>query len=783
MLPKTLCLKPNSIFLLFFLIFYQNQVFTQDKTELGMQPNDSITKSELIAMTLDELLDLEIVIGTLTPSSYTDLPVAATIIDKNMIQATPARNIIDLLEVYVPGAVFVNHWKGARFGVRGVLGDQNTSYLLLVNGINANMKTSMGPFFEIQNRDVNDIESIEIIRGPGSVTYGHGAIGGIINIKTLKTIESRKNNVGVAVNAGYRYGIIFGQYGFRRKNFSLSCYGSLSASKGEKKPQFFYIDRAHGYGYGFMGWQWGNKGLGTPAPSFYGDLWGKPQKKLQLNMAYKNNLRLWLRYSDVNFIKQQQQAAINNGYAFAGLTGKLFLSVLEFKPDISEKIKFSNKIGFTSNSNREITFYQRSGTPKDDITQRNYSYSENEVFFETLFNLNFNNKFKLALGGDIRYFSLGPEWGMQQSDFINSFPPPLKFAVYDTIHSGFYQKYGSMGIVNNIANKIAAYQFSAFAETNIRLLPSFHVILSGRLDKHEFSEYAFSPRIALVNKISATQTLKLVSQKAMRLPTFNELYVFHKYESGEAEPEVKQGIELMYNHFIHKKWYIDFSVFYNSIDQIAWLADGYPDIVGQFDLIGTEAGIRYVCKKCNGGINYAFIKQTKWAPVTEMDAFLTNIGIDSVKVPLANFGNNRVNNIPMHSIKFDYNRRLYKSLKLHVNGRLLWNFGQTDMLESFKDVHDQYGTEDTREEMENIYNTLLDYGYTKPSFTSNVAISFQPSFFYRSTFTIYAMNLLQINHIRYVNQYWEGRNNWQYPRQIGFVMEPTCISFKWLIHT
>ena len=47
-----------------------------------------------------------------------------------------------------------------------------------------NMKCSNGPIFEIHNKDLSDIERIEIVSRPGSVIYGPGAVAGIINITT-----------------------------------------------------------------------------------------------------------------------------------------------------------------------------------------------------------------------------------------------------------------------------------------------------------------------------------------------------------------------------------------------------------------------------------------------------------------------------------------------------------------------------------------------------------------------------------------------------------------------
>jgi outer membrane receptor protein involved in Fe transport len=761
------------ISLIYFLGTFPNIVVAQEK--------DSLTKNDLIRMSLEELLELDLKIGTHTPSTISDLPVSVTRIEKGDIEVTPARNILDLIEVYVPGATFVNHWLGPRIGIRGVSGDQNTSYLLLVNGINANMKTLNGPFFEIQNRDLNDIECIEIIRGPGSVTYGHGAIGGIINIKTLPKNFSEKPETGIKINTNYRYGNVYAKWGFKRNDFSLGLYGSLNRSLGEKTPHFFYIDRAHGYGYGFMGKQWGNKGLGTPAPNFYGDFRNIPQKKAQIDVRYKNSLQLYLRYTDVSFIKQQQKTTTADGPEFPGLIGRMFMSALEFSPELFEHLSMKNKIAFHSQSNRDVFFYRGSSAPGDHITQRNYSFSENELFFESIINFDFKDHLNIALGGDLRHLWLGPEWGMKKHEFIHSFPPPLRFAVYDTLHSGFYQQYGGMGIVNYIDKTISAGQFSIFAEGNIRLAPFLSVILSGRFDKHEFSKVAFSPRIALISTINEQHTAKIIAQKAVRLPTFNELYTFNMFEEGMVDPEKKEGIECMYNYKFLKDFYLDFSLFYNSIEQIAWTPQAYPDVVGTFGLIGTEIGIKYLSQDTKAGLNYAFIDQTEWDPVDPIDAYLTNIGPDSVKISLNNYGRNRINNLPGHSLKFFITHSFSKRVNIHANGRLNWKYGQIDMLDSFKEVHDNYGTEVTKSEMDDIYDVLMKYGYSKPSFTTNLSLTYHPDFLPWSKISLNAMNLLKFNHFRYVFQYWEEGNNRQYPRHVGFVTEPASVSLKWVL--
>ncbi len=121
---------------------------------------------DLFEMPFEELMNLEVRTGTLTGMSASKAPVLVTSICAEEIAATPARNMPDILEIYIPGSTFVSHFNGPRIGMRGISGDQNYSFLLLVNGKNMNLKTSDGPIFEIQNRDMNDIEQIDIIRGP-----------------------------------------------------------------------------------------------------------------------------------------------------------------------------------------------------------------------------------------------------------------------------------------------------------------------------------------------------------------------------------------------------------------------------------------------------------------------------------------------------------------------------------------------------------------------------------------------------------------------------------------
>jgi hypothetical protein len=104
------------------------------------------------------------------------------------------------------------------------------------------------------------------------------------------------------------------------------------------------------------------------------------------------------------------------------------------------------------------------------------------------------------------------------------------------------------------------------------------------------------------------------------------------------------------------------------------------------------------------------------------------------------------------------------------------------MLDKFEQAINLSGNEEYITEMNNIRDALENHGYSKPSFTSNASISWASHFSGLDfNFRLFARNLLQYNHIRYVIQYWETGNLRQYPRQCGFIEEPLDIGCEFSV--
>jgi len=155
---------------------------------------------DYFSMSLKELLSEDVSIASLISLKLSKIPAAITIITREDIEMTPAMNILDLIEVYVPGAMMLNNYAGPpTLKLRGI-GQRNYKTILLVNGRPVNQKTFNGSTAEITNWDMNDIEHIEVVRGPSSVTYGPGAIAGVINIITKNAGSMEGFKTGVEYN-------------------------------------------------------------------------------------------------------------------------------------------------------------------------------------------------------------------------------------------------------------------------------------------------------------------------------------------------------------------------------------------------------------------------------------------------------------------------------------------------------------------------------------------------------------------------------------------------------
>ncbi|NQZ54594.1 MAG: TonB-dependent receptor [Piscirickettsiaceae bacterium] len=129
--------------------------------------------------------DTMVVTATRTPTNINQLGSSITVISSTDIERRQFQTLTDALQD-VPGLHIVQSGvKGSQTSVF-MRGSNSDHTLVLIDGIEMNDPSSPNGAFDFANFLIEDIESIEIVRGSQSVLYGADAIGGVIHIRTKK---------------------------------------------------------------------------------------------------------------------------------------------------------------------------------------------------------------------------------------------------------------------------------------------------------------------------------------------------------------------------------------------------------------------------------------------------------------------------------------------------------------------------------------------------------------------------------------------------------------------
>ncbi len=122
---------------------------------------------------------------TTNPTPLSEIGSTVTVITRNQIQALQQTNVAETLR-YVPGLQVVR--SGGPGGVTAVFirGANSQQTKVLLDGIPINDPSNASRSFDFSNMNIDNVERIEVVRGPQSTLYGSDAMGGVINIITRK---------------------------------------------------------------------------------------------------------------------------------------------------------------------------------------------------------------------------------------------------------------------------------------------------------------------------------------------------------------------------------------------------------------------------------------------------------------------------------------------------------------------------------------------------------------------------------------------------------------------
>ena len=157
---------------------------------------------DLTDLSLEELLQVSVVGASKYEQKQTEVAAAVSVITRQEIDAFGWRTLDQAL-ASLPGIYTTYDRQSVYLGVRGfgLPGDYNTRVLVTINGNRLNDPTFDDGLFGRQFPvDMDLVERIEFIPGPGGAVYGQNAMFGVVNIVTRTGAEVS----GAELTAGYQ---------------------------------------------------------------------------------------------------------------------------------------------------------------------------------------------------------------------------------------------------------------------------------------------------------------------------------------------------------------------------------------------------------------------------------------------------------------------------------------------------------------------------------------------------------------------------------------------------
>lgn len=192
-----------------------------DQLQARLEANNNPVRD----LTLEQLGDVQVTTVTKEPEEVWDTSAAIYVITQEDIQRSGATSIADVLRL-APGVevgrIDSDSW---AVGIRGSESNFSKAVLVLIDGRSVYTPLFAGVYWDVQDVLLEDIDRVEVIRGPGATVWGPNAADGVINIITKKASETQGVMVSV-LGGNVDHMIAETQYGGSRgKNFNYRVYG------------------------------------------------------------------------------------------------------------------------------------------------------------------------------------------------------------------------------------------------------------------------------------------------------------------------------------------------------------------------------------------------------------------------------------------------------------------------------------------------------------------------------------------------------------------------------
>lgn len=477
----------------------------------------SLVKNDLISLGIEDLMNIEIETASKKSQKITDIPAAAFVMTADDIKRTGATNIIDVLRL-VPGVsvarIDANKW---AITSRGFNGRFSNKLLVMIDGRTVYSPIFSGVFWDMQDIIIEDIEKVEIVRGPGSTLWGANAVNGVINIITKKSSKT----LGTRIDTGA---------GNEEKVYASASYGGRINE---------------GTTYRLSG-KFSDKDGGSSNSHNIDDSWDSSRGGLRLDME-KNGIKAFLitEASSLNLSESQISG------------GSSYLSLASTIGDSQNQMPGGQKSDSSVYGQYALAKIKKNLGLNSDISLQAY-------FDRTVRNNIFTKLEQKTTDVDLQYRL--PT--MVKNDIITGCGARFTNDSYHTgtTSYGLYPQEDSYTLLN------------FFLQDEIEVIDDLLKITAGtKIEKNDFSGYEFQPSAkAMLNIDRATSVWTSVSRAvrtpsrgeetgSVRLPSPAPGYPDISLKSNpNAMSEKLMAWELGLRHALSQSQFIDASVFFND---------------------------------------------------------------------------------------------------------------------------------------------------------------------------------------------------------------------------
>jgi len=654
----------------------------------------------LFDLSLEELLEVRVDnAAALTPTICRQGPAAVTKISRMMIQKSGARSLDKVLEIYVPNLqIMRNHYDPPSLGVRGVIGDHNDKILLLVNGRVMNHRLRAGAFSERDLPMLGDIDHIEVVRGPGSVIYGPGAVAGVINIITFNGLSFSGVDVTLRQGGVERFSSLEMRYGQSFQNGSgfFINYGLCDYGGADDDDSPYVLGKT----FKTMGGEYQVES-GHKVPFSCNDDHRSPRSQLKhkLHIQYDNGpFTAWVRYTRGGSQTTLPRGNLAN-WPIGGMPPGISVDAVSGRQLAYQQITIYGDYDYKISPELDMVF----SLSYDLFDFDDIFITDNPVYTEKL------PKSASSSREDEYFAQLSTHWHPLADHFLA--------VTFSWSHEIFGLKslgYPDESATTKVQGRVDSWStdtLSVAGEYQWSMTSHWTLFAGCRLDDHTYSDCLVSPRAALVFMPNDKDTLKLIISQSVRRSGDDELRAQHQLDGSQPEDEKIRALEWRYERQQGESLQIAGSIFWENVELVARNPkQERNNLVGDYDTWGMEFELRYQIKNMLLTLSHSYTKMLSFnledpGSIQPWSAEPYGYGDD-----LANWSNN------ISKLHIDYD--LTPKWRVSGNCQLYWGFTGAE---------DQ--TEYNSENQATPWLGLADSGYSK-AFRSNcyvdLGVEYQP---------------------------------------------------------